>query len=403
MNADVHRPSDRRGLLGLGLAGLCSFLNVYTTQPILPLLRETLGVSKAEAALTVSAATIAIALAAPFVATLADRFGHRRVIVGSLFALVGPTFMAATASGIAALVAWRFAQGLAVPGIYAVAIAFAGVEWRERGVGRAMAALITGTVIGGWLGRAVSGLVADGFGWRASFLAMGVLSIAGAFATWRWLPAATHPPPRSRTALRAKAITGLVRDGRIGATLAVGFNVLFMQVAIFTYVTFYLADPPFGLGAGPLGWVFAVYLVGALVTPFAGRWIDRVGSRRVVAVALSVGIAGCALTLVPHLAAVVAGLILCCTSTFVNQSASTSHLSAAVAPELRSVASGIYLTCYYVGGAVGGVLPALAWHLGGWPACVFLVWAVQLGTLTLTQRFWQAGSGRRQMVPGTNP
>ena len=55
----------------------------------------------------------------------------------------------------------------------------------------------------------------------------------------------------------------------------------------------------------------------------------------------------------------------------------------------RSAASGLYVSSYYLGGAVGGVLPAVAWHLGGWPACVALVAALQLATIALAWRFWR--------------
>ncbi len=71
-----------------------------------------------------------------------------------------------------------------------------------------------------------------------------------------------------------------------------------------------------------------------------------------------------------------------------SQSAATSYLPLAAPPEIRSVASGVYLSCYHLGGAVGGVLPALAWRLGGWPACIALVAAVQLATIAVA-RAWK--------------
>jgi hypothetical protein len=43
---------------------------------------------------------------------------------------------------------------------------------------------------------------------------------------------------------------------------------------------------------------------------------------------------------------------------------------------------------YYVGGSVGGALPALFWTSGGWPACVALVVAVQLATATIGLLSW---------------
>ncbi len=381
-----------RGLLALGLAGLCAFLNVYTTQPLLPLLGQAFGVSKAGAALTVSAPNIAVALASPFVGAAADRLGHRRLIIGSLFALVVPTMLAATAGGIWSLIAWRFVQGLAVPGVYAVGIAYAGAQRQGRGVGRAMAALVTGNVVGGFLGRMVAGLVADHAGWRASFVGLGLLTAAGAVATWRWLPDSSRAPTaQGRPLLAPRALGSRLRDPRLVATFTVGFNVLFMQVATFTYVTFYLSESPFRLGAGALSWIFVVYLAGAAVTPVAGRWIDRVGSRRTLAFALAGAMAGGALTLSHHVWAVVLGLALCCTAAFVSQSAATSYLPVAAPPEVRSVASGVYLSCYYLGGAAGGLVPALAWQLGGWRACVALVAAVQLATIAVALRFWRGG------------
>jgi len=390
-----------QGMLALGLAGLCAFLNVFATQPLLPLLGSVLGVSKAAAALTVSAPAIAVALAAPFAGLLADRLGHRRVMVGALFLLALPTLLAATAGGVGALVAWRFAQGLAVAGVYAVGIAYAGTAWSGGDVGRAAAALVTGNVLGGFLGRTVSGLVAEHAGWRASFVVLALLTAAGAELTRRWLPAGTTPAAPALEGLAAlRALPGQLRDARLASTFAAGFDVLFGQVAVFTYVTFHLAGAPFHLGTAALSGIFAVYLAGAAVTPVAGAWIGRIGARRTLALALATAAGGCALALVPRVPAVIAGLALCASAAFVAQAAAASHLNQVAPARLRSVASGAYLSCYYLGGAAGGILPAAAWALGGWSACLALVAGIHLATLAVAWRCWErepasAGAGSR--------
>lgn len=268
-----------------------------------------------------------------------------------------------------------------------VGMAYAATTWPPSTLGRATAALVTGNVLGGFCGRTVAGLAAEAGGWRSAFVVLGLLTPAGALATWRLLP----PPGRSQEptapASPRKALA-LFRSGRLVATFPVGFGVLFTQVATFTFVTFHLAGPRFRLGAGALGAVFLVYLVGAAVTPVAGWWIGRLGPRRILAASLAAGLVGSALTLVPALWAVVAGLTLSCSASFVNQAAATSYLPGAAGPDQRAVASGVYLSSYYLGGAVGGVLPAAAWAAGGWPACVALVAVAQLCTLALAMRFW---------------
>lgn len=402
-SASPRPRGDTASLIALALAGVCTFLNVYVTQPLLPLLEAAFHVTKAQAAWTVSAPTIAVAVASPFAGALADRVGRRRLMVLALFALVVPTALAGTARSLPALVAWRFAQGLAVPGIYAVGVSFISEVWQGRGVGRAMSALVTGNVLGGFLGRVVAGVAAETLGWRSAFFALGLLTAAGAVVAARGLPPEPPrgaPPPHLLGALRALARR---LDARLAATFAVGFNVLFSLVAIFTYVTFHLSAPPFRLGPGAVSALFVVYLVGALVTPFAGRWIDRVGSRRALAAALGLALLGGALTLLPSLVAIAVGLACACTAAFVSQAASTSYLQVAAPREVRSAASGVYVSCYYLGGSAGGVAPALAWHAGGWPGCVALAAAVQLVALALALRYWRAPPAAVLPLPAFTP
>ena len=96
--------------LPVALAGAAAFLGLYCTQPLLPLLSRTFGASTFAVGLTVTAPTIAVAIAAPFVGRLADTVGLRRVIVGSAFLLAAATALTATSTTLNQLVAWRFLQ-----------------------------------------------------------------------------------------------------------------------------------------------------------------------------------------------------------------------------------------------------------------------------------------------------
>src|SRR5436190_11182300 len=106
------------------LSGFTAFLDLYATQPLLPLLQKTFSASQFQVSLTITAPTIAVAIAAPMVGRLADRIGLQRVIVGSAFILAAATGLAATSDTLAQLIFWRFLQGLATPGIFAVAMAY---------------------------------------------------------------------------------------------------------------------------------------------------------------------------------------------------------------------------------------------------------------------------------------
>ena len=378
---------DRRRL-AVALAGLCAFLDLYAPQALLPLFASEFHATATAVSLTVSAATLAVAIVAPFVGAVADVLGRKRIIVSAAFLLVVPTLMLSLSDTLDGLIAWRFVQGLLLPPIFAVTVAYIGDEWPIAQIAAVAGLYTAGAGLGGFLGRFLSGVASHAWGWRAAFLLLAAINLAAGFVIAFFLP-------RERRFVRAAGLFSSVRamgmhlrNPGIVAILAVGFTVLFSFIATFTYVSFYLAAPPFGLTPAALGSIFVVYLVGAAASPWAGRAIELFGRRRFMAMLIAAWCGGLILTLVKWLPAVLIGLALATAGGFMCQTASTSLL-ASTAKTARSSAVGLYVTCYYVGGTCGGIVTGFAWHLGGWPACVALVIAVLLAMATIALAFWR--------------
>jgi YNFM family putative membrane transporter len=382
----------------VALAGAAAFLTLYATQPLLPLLARTFSASTFAVGLTVTAPTIAIALVAPAVGRFADRVGLRRVIVGCAFLLSVATALAAASTTLAQLIACRLLQGVFTPGVFAGTVAYIHETWPPSRTGRATATYMTGTIVGGFVGRALAGSIAADVNWHLSFAVLSVLHLAIAVVLWLRLPVEpARLEPRApavddgtRGFGRPSALSAamrLLRNSQLRATYAIGFCVLFTNVAMFTYVTFHLAAPPFGLSTAALGWLFVVYLIGAIVTPYGGRWIDRYGHRVGLASAMGIGAVGALLTLMPSLVAIAAGLALASTGVFVAQTTTSSYIGA-VTTDDRALAVGLYSTFYYTGGSLGGAVPATVWNVAGWPGCVALVVLVQsMGALVALTRW----------------
>ena len=375
----------------IALAGFTAFLDLYATQPLLPLLARVFGASQVAVSLTVTASTIAVAIGAPLIGRFADVVGRKRVIVGSAVALTLATVLAATSRTLSQLIFWRFVQGLCTPGVFATTIAYIHEEWPAAQVGRGTSAYVSGTVVGGFCGRAVAGLVGARYGWQAPFAVLAAINLAAAVAVALWLPRERVSGETRPAARRGSSLGALLGNRQLLATNAVGFCLLFTQVAMFTYVTFHLEAPPFELGTAALGSLFAVYLIGAALTSVAGRWIDDYGHRASLAAGMTIGAAGALLTLVASIPAVVAGLALVSTAVFVSQATASGYIGA-VTQRDRGLAVGLYSLCYYVGGSLGAIVPGVFWRLGGWTACVALVAAVQAATIALALTFWTGKS-----------
>lgn len=370
--------------LALFLTGFGTFVNLYATQPLLPYFREVFHASELQVSLTISAPVLAVALAAPLVGLVADSLGRKRVIVAAMLGLTLPTALAATAANLGQLIGWRLLQGLFTPGIIAVAMAYISEETPPQAVGATMATYVSGTVVGGFAGRCLAGLVAAHWGWRPAMLLLAAATLAGALITWWLLPRSTRFTPHADLAASLRSLRAHLHNRQLLATYVVGFNVLFCLVGAFTYVNFHLADAPFHLGTAELAWVFSVYLIGAAVTPTAGRILDRIGHRRAIAASAAMVAAGMLLTLVPWVPAVITGLAMAASGAFASQSTASSHVGK-VAGQARSSAAGLYVGLYYLGGCAGSILPGFFWRPLGWSGCVGLVLVMQ-GLVALIAR-----------------
>jgi predicted MFS family arabinose efflux permease len=168
-----------------------------------------------------------------------------------------------------------------------------------------------------------------------------------------------------------------LKNPRLLAIYAVGFGTLFNFIALFTYVSFVLAAPPFDLSATALGAIFVTYLAGSVAVLWLGRAVARFGRRTLIIGTIAVWICGALLTLIPSLWAIIAGLAIAAACGFFTQATSTAYV-AMTAESGRTSAIGLYATCFYVGGGFGAALPGFAWNAGGWPGCVAMVIAMQV-------------------------
>ena len=387
LKADIE-PGRGRRVFAVGLVGFCAFLALYATQPLLPLFHQTFNASKLAVSLTVSAATLAVALAAPFVGILADLRGRKKIIVPAIYLLALSNFLTATSPGLSPLIFWRFIQGLLTPAVFAVAVAYINEEWDSCETGFVTSVYITGTVVGGFSGRFLSGLIAARWSWPWVFFCLGVLNLALAILVSAWLPPAKHFKRVENYGAGLRNIAAHLRNKSLLAIYAVGFTILFSLVGTFTYITFYLAEPPFNLGPGVLGSIFAVYLVGAVITPLAGSWSNRIAGWKILSSALFVSMCGILLTVSHSLWLVIAGITLCSSGVFVCQII-TNRSVGVVAAGSRASAVGLYVAFYYCGGFAGSVVPGLLWGYGGWPVCAALISLVLLLSLLFTLRYWR--------------
>jgi YNFM family putative membrane transporter len=370
----------RRETLALYAGTVAAYADMYVTQPILPVLSKEFGVGAAEAGLTVSSVVLGIAVASSGYGPLSDALGRRRVMAGATGLLALATLACAFAPSFPALLALRALQGVLVPGMTAVSVAYAGDRFRSGDLPAVVGGIIAASVVGGLVGRVLSGAIAAQAGWRAAFVAFAAVTAVAALALARGL---VHAPSAERTGLAAayRGMLGHLHDPPLLGAYLVATALFFGWIGIFTYLPYRLAGPPWRLGTGQISAVYLVYAAGVVVSPIAGRLAVRVPAPRLIGIGLAVEALGMAGALAPDLPLAIAGLVVLVLGTFTAQAVAPAFVNA-TARHAKGGASALYLTFYYVGGTLGASLPGLAWRSAGWPGVVGVcAGAVGLGLL----------------------
>lgn len=360
----------------IAVIAFLTLVDLFATQVIIPALTVRYGVSAATMGAAVSACTFGMAAASLAVALFSDRIDRRLGIVLALAILTFPTLLLAWAPTVGIFAALRVAQGLCMATAFSLTLAYLGERMTGSAATSAFGAYVTGNVASNLIGRFVSSGVAGEWGIDASFYVFAGLNLAGAAlaaATVHRSPLMTLGMDHGRSPLAA--VRTHLADPRLRAGFAFGFCILFVFIAVFTYVNFELAGERFGLSMMTLGWVYLVFLPSMFTTSQAGSLATRIGLRRATWLGLGLAVVGVVLMMLDRLAAALAGMALVAVGTFLAQALGTGFVSRAAKGD-RAAASGLYLASYFSGGLVGTVVLGQVYTSLGWQAmsvCVVLV------------------------------
>jgi len=261
--------------------------------PSLPAMQRDFAVDTTTIQLTISLYLLATATIMLLLGPMSDRYGRRPVLLAGLAFFVAGSLLSAIAQSIGLLLLGRVLQaGGASAGIALARAIVRDVYDRERSA--SMIGYVTmGMAVAPMVTPAIGGLLDEGFGWRASFVAMtGIGAVVLAYA------AVAMP----ETNLRRSA------GGGLGA-LASGFRQLWRERAFRLYAGLaavssavffafvggapHVAVAMMKLAPSVYGFYFAFVAAGYIVGNFlTGRYAARIGMRRMIVVGCVINLAG---------------------------------------------------------------------------------------------------------------
>ncbi len=350
----------------LFLSGLSTFALLYCVQPMLPEFVRAFALTPAAASLSLSVSTAVLAVAMFGAGALSDAYGRKSVMAVSLIAAAAATLASAFSPNWPALLILRALVGLALAGAPAIAMAYLAEEMDRTAVGLSMGLFIAGNTLGGMGGRLAAASISEFWGWRWAMGAIGAFSLVCALGFAFALPRERRTEPKAELMAIGPAIRMHLADPGLRLLYALAFLLMGAFVTTYNYIGFHLAAPPFSLSQTAIGFVFVIYLVGAVASAAAGDLAGRFGRRQVILPAVALMPLGVVLTLSGSLWVTILGVALVTVGFFAGHSIASSWIGLRVL-HAQAQASALYLFFYYAGSSLAGWAGGWALAAAGWP------------------------------------
>lgn len=288
----MNTQPNQRSISILVALAVCMALQMTGFVMILPLFArrfESFGAGVTALSLSALAYALASTVAAPFMGTLADRFGRRPVILLSLvtYILAFSGYLFATSAGLFILlrgIAGIFTAGL-IPAITSMVGDVASENRRAQWIG-----IVNGGASVGWIvGPLFGGLLYDRFGYVVPFATSIAIEIAALLLAGLLVPE-TYTVSTHSDHSRLSWIHGFQALASLPAfygLMLISFGVMFAWAFIEPQFMFYAYDD-LAWTSSRLGLVMSTYGLACMLGEFAlGQLSDRLGRKPVLVLGLA--------------------------------------------------------------------------------------------------------------------
>lgn len=340
--------------------------NIYYNQPLLDVIRQEMKVNELQASFVTVIAQIGYALGLLFIIPLGDKVSRRRLTMGCMLIALLMSLLMAVGMNIETLWVASFFIGLCsiVPQLFMpVAGQYSTPATKSRNMGYILTGLLTGILAS----RVLGGIIGEHFGWRMMYHINVIIMMLCLLAMLRFLPVMAPNFKGSYWQLMGSVVDIFIHHPRIrmnSMRAGLGFG---SMMSVWSCMAFHLAGAPFHANSGTVGLLGMCGVAGALASMNIGKYIPRFGVNRFSG-------AGAVLQLIAWAFMIIfgntyAGLILGIIVLDVglqcqqlsNQGACMSEL-----PQAANRVNTIFMTTYFVFGALGTMLSSTGWKVLGW-------------------------------------
>ena len=349
--------------------------NAYYIHPIIGEVAADFGVSNARIGLVPALNQIALAIGILLLLPLGDWFSNRQLMILFVSGQTGSLMLMTFGSSFT-----QFVAGSTLLGFFTIAPyllpAYASKRVAPEKLGQVTALLTAGVIFGILLARVGAGIITEIYGWRTVYwIATSFMMIVTVLLPFLLEKRSDTARPGSTYIQLLSSLGSLAKSHRevllSGAIQSLNFGAF---IALWLGLALHLTSPEMGYGVDTVGYLAGIAAVSILSTPRLGRWADMVGPRKARLTFGLIQVAGLAL-LYPLGFSLIGICIPLVIGNLVGPGVDVTGRMTflALAPELRTRLTTIYVVMMFIGGGVGSFLGTAVYDRFDWAGTAALL------------------------------
>lgn len=363
--SEVKSQLSKGQVLGMAVVAGISVSNIYFAQPTLHQIAESFRVPESKMGIMVGLGQVGYGAGLLTLVPLGDKVDRKKLIL----TLLGTLFFVLIAIGLVSnyYFIFLFSLLLGLTAVAAQVILPMAAELSGNEKGKNVGIIFTGILVGILMARVFSGYISEWSSWKmVYYLSAGFTIFSLAFVYFK-LPSVKPTFKESYFKLISSSFYQLKRFPQLRFMALLGGIAFAVFCSFWTTLTFLLVEKPYNYSSDTIGLFGMLGIAGALVAPLIGKASDKGDSRYTQLIASVILLVGSVVIFLfpSYLISIIIAVI------FIDvgvQSIQVTNVALIyrLDEKANSRINTIYMTSYFVGGALGTFIGLKCWELGGW-------------------------------------
>ncbi len=339
---------------------------MYATQPLQPLLSKEFDVSIVKASSFTAVIMLFLAISPIFYGYILESVKIKTVLIIASSILLITNLILGFVNNYELFLTIRTIEAIVIPAILTGSMAILAKD--KENIKLNMSIYVAATVFGGLVGRVFSGFIAEEFGWRIVFFSLSLALLFGLY----FIKSLNFEDDANLVKPKLQDIVNILKDKRFVIIYLQMFIIFFVFAGLLNILPFRVKELDPNVSETQVGLLYLGYGMGILISLFIHKIVNFFKKElRAIMAGIILFIVSTSMFLSTKPLFLFSLVFLFCIGMFTIHTLSTRIANSLKASQ-KALTSGMYLSFYYLGGAVGSIIPSIIYAKLGWNFTIYM-------------------------------